>query len=447
MTLLVCMCYSCSFLAQLLIATILFAPAMEKREHFFLRFVAGLVVVVLMSGIAYNMLMETKNWILENALFYGILFLLCVLLNRTLFEIRFLDALDITTTGYIVQNLCSQAAQILFRNDTVRMLNQAIYMTMDEKMITLKVLIGTFKSFPLAIICYLLLLIPFKNKTNRANYTETTRKNLLYISLISLVCVLFISSYRDTHAAESFALMLASRLFSAMCCLLLLIMKTGILKLDSVEQETDTLRRLRVIEREQYEQKRETIELINIKCHDLRHQIDLMEKQGKQSEQSELNEMKKLIRIYDSSVRTGNETLDVILTERSLYCEMYGIRLSCIADGSKLGFMSVTDIGSLFGNALENAIRAVQKLDDPQERIITLKVEEKGGMLLIRVANSYAGELQFEGELPKTTKDENGYHGFGLKSIRMVAERYGGVMRIQTGEQFILTILIPMTDA
>lgn len=106
--------------------------------------------------------------------------------------------------------------------------------------------------------------------------------------------------------------------------------------------------------------------------------------------------------------------------------------------------MSVTDIGSLFGNALENAIQAVQKLDNPDDRIISLKVEEKGGMLLIRVENSYAETLEFDGELPKTTKEDNGYHGFGLKSIRMVAERYGGVMRIQAGEQFVLTVLIPM---
>ena len=445
MTLLSSMCYSCSFLVQLFLATILFAPKMEKRNHFMVRCALEIPVMILFSGMAYYLLMGTESWILENALFYGILFVLMVITVTGLYQIRILDALDITTTGYIAQNLCSQFVQILFRKDTVRMMNQAIiYAAADKKEIMFRVLIGTFKSFPIMLICYLILYIPFQNKTNRTNYTEATRRKLLYISLLALLCVLFVSSYRDTHAAESFALMLASRILSVLCCLLLLIMKTGILQLNSVEQETDTLKRLRVAEREQYEQKKETVELINIKCHDLRHQIDLLEKQGMAPAQSELNEMKKLIRIYDSSVKTGNETLDVILTERSLYCEKYGIRLSCIADGSKLSFMSVTDIGSLFGNALENAIRAVQKLDNPDDRIISLKVEEKGGMLLIRVENSYAEALEFDGELPKTTKEDNGYHGFGLKSIRMVAERYGGVMRIQAGEQFVLTVLIPM---
>lgn len=443
MTLLSSMCYSCSFLVQLFLATILFAPKIEKRDHFMVWCALEIPVMILLSGMAYYLLMGTESWILQNALFYGILFVLMIVTVTGLYQIRILDALDITTTGYIVQNLCSQFMQILFRKGIIKMMNQAIYAA-NGKNVLVGVLIGTFKPFPLMVVCYLLLYIAFQNKMNRTNYTEATRRKLLYISLLSLLCVLFVSSYRDAHAAESFALMLASRLLSMLCCLLLLIMKTGILQLNSVEQENDTLKRLRIAEREQYEQKKETVELINIKCHDLSHQIDLMEKQGMASAQFELNEMKKLIRIYDSSVKTGNETLDVILTERSLYCEKYGIRLSCIADGGKLSFMSVTDIGSLFGNALENAIHAVQKLNNPDDRIISLKVEEKGGMLLIRVENSYADALEFDGELPKTTKEDNGYHGFGLKSIRMVAERYGGVMRIQAGEQFVLTVLIPM---
>ena len=106
--------------------------------------------------------------------------------------------------------------------------------------------------------------------------------------------------------------------------------------------------------------------------------------------------------------------------------------------------MSVSDICSLFGNALENAIRAVEILEDPEERIISLKVQEKNGMLLIRADNSFRGNLVFDGDLPQTTKKKDGYHGYGLKSIQMVAKKYAGVMRIQTDEQFALTVMIPI---
>ena len=100
------------------------------------------------------------------------------------------------------------------------------------------------------------------------------------------------------------------------------------------EEKKALLQQLRVEERKQYEQKKETVELINVKCHDMRHQIDLLEKRGKGMDSQELDKMRELLNIYDSSVQTGNETLDILLTERSLYCEKYGIRLSCIVDGS-----------------------------------------------------------------------------------------------------------------
>ena len=40
--------------------------------------------------------------------------------------------------------------------------------------------------------------------------------------------------------------------------------------------------------------------------------------------------------------------------------------------------------------------------------------------------NYYVGDLQFENGLPKTTKQDDKYHGFGLKSIKYVTEKYGG---------------------
>jgi sensor histidine kinase regulating citrate/malate metabolism len=154
--------------------------------------------------------------------------------------------------------------------------------------------------------------------------------------------------------------------------------------------------------------------------------------------------MKNLIGIYDSRIKTGNDTLDIILTERSLYCEKEGIRLSCIADGEKLGFMTTGDICSLFGNAVENAIEAVSKLDNPEDRIISFQVREKSGMLVITVDNYYSGTLRVENGLPKSTKGDDDNHGFGMKSIRLVAEKYGGEVSVTVDDMFHLSVIIPL---
>lgn len=57
-------------------------------------------------------------------------------------------------------------------------------------------------------------------------------------------------------------------------------------------------------------------------------------------------------------VHTGNDALDAILSEKGLACEQGGIAFRCMADGAAVGFMAPTDIYSLFGNALDNAIEA-----------------------------------------------------------------------------------------
>ena len=47
--------------------------------------------------------------------------------------------------------------------------------------------------------------------------------------------------------------------------------------------------------------------------------------------------------------------------------------------------------------------------------------------------------------LPATSKDDERYHGFGLKSIRMIVDRLGGNMVITPTEgRFSLSILLPI---
>mgnify|MGYP004556511707 CR=1 FL=1 len=155
-------------------------------------------------------------------------------------------------------------------------------------------------------------------------------------------------------------------------------------------------------------------------------------------------ELEKGINIYDRAVKTGNETLDTLLTERSLLCERLSITFSCIIDGASLDFLSPGDIYSLFGNAVDNAIDAVNRLDSSDERIISLTVRRRMGMLSILIDNCYAGTITFSDGLPKTSKPDAAEHGFGMRSIRMIVQKYGGEMTVTADELFHLSILLPI---
>ncbi len=110
--------------------------------------------------------------------------------------------------------------------------------------------------------------------------------------------------------------------------------------------------------------------------------------------------------------------------------------------------MQPSDIFSLFGNAMENAIEALCKIADEEQRIIFMSVKTQLGMVVIHVENNYQGQLAFDDGLPRTTKGDEYYHGFGVRSIRMVAEKYRGHAAVLTHNGiFNLNITIPIPDA
>lgn len=197
---------------------------------------------------------------------------------------------------------------------------------------------------------------------------------------------------------------------------------------------------------EQFALARENIDIINRKCHDLKHQMAALQTVIPESQRKAYcEEVQNAIQIYDSSLNTGSNVLDTILTDKSLYCEAHQISMTCVADGHRLSFLNSMDIYAIFGNALDNAIRAAAALDDPQKRFISVSVWEKNGLVLFQFENYYEGTLEFDGALPKTTKDSPSAHGYGLKSIQQTAQKYGGQMTLHTDNHlFLLRVSIPV---
>ncbi len=193
----------------------------------------------------------------------------------------------------------------------------------------------------------------------------------------------------------------------------------------------------------QYEFSRENIEMINRKAHDLKHQIRALEQVSDEERRQQLRQTRKAIDFYDAVVKTGNEALDTLLTEKSVYCSNRSIRLSCTVSTKQLEKIGVVDLYTLLGNAIDNAIESVDRLEE-EKRVISLTIRDQGKMLYLQVDNYYEGVIEMEEGLPLTTKEDKDNHGYGVKSMRMIVERYRGTMRINTdGQIFSLQILIP----
>lgn len=195
---------------------------------------------------------------------------------------------------------------------------------------------------------------------------------------------------------------------------------------------------------ENYKLSEESVALVNQKYHDLKHQIAILRATATEEEKDAyLDQMEHEIKCYEAQNKTGNRILDTILTAKTIQCQSHGISLTCVADGKELEFMQPMDISALFGNALDNAIESVKKISDRQKRLIHVSVARQKNFLRIKVENCYEGDLEFENGMPKTTKQDKRYHGYGMKSIRKIVEKYNGSVTVNAEDGwFELRILM-----
>lgn len=215
---------------------------------------------------------------------------------------------------------------------------------------------------------------------------------------------------------------------------------------EQLQIEKSVLESLLYRQTKQQELTRETIEIINRKCHDLKHQINLLREMKQADSDRYLSEMEKTVMVYGDIAKTGNQALDITLTEKCLLCEEHNIKFTYMVDSQGLDLMKAVDISSLFGNMLDNAIECVD-VEEEERRIIRLHVSVVRNYLRIHCENYCGHAIRFEEGLPVSDRSHTGYHGFGTKSIRYIAEKYGGtVVMAQEDDFFNVNILLPMAQ-
>ena len=197
---------------------------------------------------------------------------------------------------------------------------------------------------------------------------------------------------------------------------------------------------------QQYLQSKRSIERVNRKYHDLKHQVGVIRAEvDPRKQESYLDELEATIKDVESQSKTGSSVLDVILTTKHLECVERGVDLTCVADGSLLGFMTVMDVSALLGNALDNAIEGASRVEDPQKRLVKMALFARDDLVVMTFENYFDGEVRTEGGQIVTRRGDRDRHGYGLKSIRYTAEKYGGSMTVRTdGGWFVVRLLIPV---
>ena len=246
----------------------------------------------------------------------------------------------------------------------------------------------------------------------------------LGFSAASIVTTCFVSYYTSNLEGET----LGYYFYDIAFCVLLLIIMLDVFQKNRAEREHTIMLHLLKQEQEQNGLSRETADIINRKCHDLKHQISALRNMNEADREEIITELEKAVMLYENFIQSGNKDVDIILAEKNLVAEQKDIQLMCMVDGEKLDFLKPEDLYSLLGNALDNAIEAAEQEPDEEKRIIELRIFKMGIFTSIHIANPCRTELIFKDGLPITTKEDTDYHGFGMRSMRYVAEQYGGAL-------------------
>ena len=289
----------------------------------------------------------------------------------------------------------------------------------------------------------------FNKKNNKNNQTKYRIRDIVTAFLTAVIIftmsnIGFIISNSNFTLIDSFYIFLFRSLVN-LCGIFLLYIQENQRYETYLRNELSAINNVFQSQYEQYQAYQESHAIIDRKFHDLKHQIYLIEMEtNSEKKQEYFSSLREDIKKYEFSIKTGNPVIDTILTRKNIYCIQNHITLTCIADGSLLDFLNVMDICSLLGNALDNAIESTLKIADPEKRLINLRITKKAEFVLFSIENYTEISPEFENGLPKTTKTNKDKHGYGLKSISYLAEKYEGNMTINyQNNWFKLNVLLP----
>ena len=183
--------------------------------------------------------------------------------------------------------------------------------------------------------------------------------------------------------------------------------------------------------------------------HDVKnHLLAIQSMSGSEGEINDyLSELLPKFEGYETQVKTGNPTVDAILSEKIQLAYADGIRFNVCLDLSGLDHIKTVDLVTIFGNAVDNAIEALRKTEKSEgERFLFIKSSTFANNVVIRFQNRYAGDVELRGGVPVTSKKDADMHGLGISSIRNAVRRYGGTVTVKAdnvNKEFTLVVMLP----
>lgn len=175
-------------------------------------------------------------------------------------------------------------------------------------------------------------------------------------------------------------------------------------------------------------------ESLNLLRHDMKHKMIILDgylKSGKTSEAEEyIKNISSNIDENKIKIYCDNHTVNAVLSYYGKIAEDKGIKLETDINLSGKLNIEETDLAVILSNGVENAINA---LESCPEKTVMIKAFAEDQKLFLEIKNAFSGKIAFEGNLPKSAREN---HGYGTKSMAATVEKYGGIysFEIENGQ-------------
>ncbi len=179
--------------------------------------------------------------------------------------------------------------------------------------------------------------------------------------------------------------------------------------------------------------------------HNHMQSIKAMLEMGKKEELSEyLDNLEKDLDSIDIAIRTGNVGLDAILSSKVSIARKNNIEVNCTAKVPADLKISDVHLCAIVGNLMDNAIEACEKISaGSKPRFIRVYIGLFKSQLYISVTNSTCEKHRKR--LSELVTSKLGEHGFGLRRIDKLAEKYDGyVNRKNEPGVFATEVMLPL---
>lgn len=244
---------------------------------------------------------------------------------------------------------------------------------------------------------------------------------------------------------------------SAICVIIMLVINLFIFRLCLLLADESVLKRYNAVYAQQLEiygrhmqEKEIAIAEYRSFKHDMKQHfaslLGMLQERQYESAEEYLNHLAEDTRSAPDHIsRTGNIAVDAVINAKYSLMKKFGI--GCYADihiPVSLSF-EMTDICVLIGNALDNAIEANNVGNtEIKDKYVKIYMAYDKNILITTIINSYDGKLTTDkaGKI-LTRKEDQAAHGFGLKAIEKIVQKYHGSVVIEhSQEEFKLKFIL-----